>query len=251
MSHSWLRKVSVPTYFFKTSIGKWGAGSSFFVLFLLFSTLTFEIAHAAPSNLFLSEGAGSNLINAASVTISYRFTARASGPITEIGFNCGAVTSPPAYTISIQTDSGGSPSGVDVSGSVTNVTPVVGWNVIFGTGYSFSLTSGVTYHMVIRSTGAGASANASFTYTTPVNELYPIDSTSDPIANVLVYSGGSWSLQNENPIYFLTDGVTPQGSSYTSTTTADVFGANWVSESFVPGSAYSAVSLRVRTEKVG
>jgi hypothetical protein len=206
---------------------------------------------ALPSNLFLTDSVAVTALNSSSVTLSYRFTARTSSPITQYGVYSNGITSPPFYSISIQTDSSGLPSGTVVPNSSATFQPVANnWNPITVTA-GVALTAGSVYYIVIHwSSGTiGATNFANFPYSSPLNNLYPIDSTADPNANVFVGSTG-WTPLSANPIYYLTDGTTPQGSPYTSSSSATVYGSNWVSESFVPG-ARTVNAFRVRVKKVG
>src|SRR5258707_50348 len=93
---------------------------------------------ALPAHLYLVEGTNGLTLNSAAITLSNRFTAKASGLITQYGIYISGFSPPsPAYVVALQADSGGNPSGVDIPGSPVTFGPsAVGWANFPGVNFS-------------------------------------------------------------------------------------------------------------------
>ncbi len=154
-----------------------------------------------------------------------RFTAQQSSPITEVQLFFSNIQGTPEYTVSLQSDSGGLPSGTPLAGT-TSFTPTLSAN---GTWTDIPLSSpvnvsaGTVYHLVVvwdSGFPAISPTNRAVLVisTTPDNYFYPVNGAPDAQLAVATDSGnGTWNPLAQEPIFLLNYSGTWSGNSYINT----------------------------------
>ncbi len=175
---------------------------------------------------------------------SFRFTLPGTGtyPVTAVYLNA-ATTNVSGdtgnYTLSIQTDSAGAPSGVTLT-STTVTFPTSGgqddydWYV--ASVPSAPLTGGSIYQLVVDGTAVSNNKYLLLTSgSTPFNQIFPLGQFLDPNCNSVTYNGTSWSPQNQVPCFILQfddASFTDWGDPYDNVAAYPVNATNWASEVF-------------------
>ncbi len=159
-----------------------------------------------------------------------------------------SVVDPPVYEGGLQADSSGSPSGSFLcSGTAT---PIVGW-VVFPC--STSISSGTIYHLVVEwdSGTIGLSNSGAVRYTTPNNNLYPKDGSTDSATNVLTETGSGWNAEDGQPVYVVNNTSTFEGNPYHTYEEKDIFGTTGWGNKFSVTTDRSFSEARFYVKKVG
>ncbi len=165
----------------------------------------------------------------------YRFTAQSTGQITEAQVYITAIsdTTPPLglnYMVSLQTDSGGVPSGT-ILGSGPIVTPVVGWNDIPLTSPA-NVTAGNIYHLVAQWSGVFPPPSSTNFITIRVSSqpdylFYPQSGAPDSQLAADENTTGTWSSLSEEPIFLVNDSGNWTGNPYSTARTGPYWGTGW------------------------
>ncbi|MCE5299433.1 MAG: hypothetical protein LLG37_00965 [Spirochaetia bacterium] len=163
--------------------------------------------------------------------LSYRFRAPAAGlTAAKLHVYALSVTTSGDYTVGIQADTAGSPSGTYLISLTQNIL-TAGWNVFDITDYV--LTAGNIYHIVIkRSTASGS---VTFGFTNPLSYRHPKDQAIDNSFQSLTYTASTWGNQNKMPIFLA---ESPDSSHY---------GSPYCS---MPAVVYSVYGTRMSGEQI-
>jgi hypothetical protein len=148
----------------------------------------------------------------------FRFTAQQPAPITEVQLFFPWVMGAPGYQVTLETDSGGLPSGTALSAGAF-FAPVTGWNRI-----TFPVPAGVTagnvYHLIVRwnptSPPLGPSNAATLELSSsPLYGFYPLDGSPDPqLAAEVNPAGGGWATLAEQPVFLVNYSGVWSGNPY-------------------------------------
>ncbi|HVZ80537.1 MAG TPA: FlgD immunoglobulin-like domain containing protein [bacterium] len=147
---------------------------------------------------------------------SFRFTMPGSGshPVTSVWFNAATKNnsgSTGTYTVSIQTDSAGSPSGVTLGGGLFTY-PTSGSSTTFVWYQTpigpITLTSGSVYHLVVDGAAVTGASSSKYLILTsgsePRSGIYPFGQLADPNSNTVTFNGvSSWIPMNQDPCFVL------------------------------------------------
>ena len=140
-------------------------------------------------------------LNAASITISYRFTARTNKTVNSLSVFATSVSSSPTYQVSLQKDDfSGRPDGVILSSGTGQFTCCTGWTS-FPTSPSYTLVPGQVYHLVVQyfSGTIGASNKIQLGSGSPNHQLIPLDQYNDTGLDTLLNAGTGWIDYNQVP----------------------------------------------------
>jgi hypothetical protein len=233
----------------------------------LFLTIV-AVAHADFGNWFVADQRVEHRMDSADKKISFRFTCPEDITLTAASVYCSKTRSSPAFTISIQDDDHGKPSGQDLSRQ--NFVPASGrWMTIPIA--STPLEKGKIYHLVLKADlyrGGEHTVGicdeghyASFASTLPLNGTRPADKSLDPMTNTLSYSKDHWEKLDQEPVYALFGlGDRFQGNPYDEPGSQPIYGkgssddpaqARWSGQSLHFHCGFPAQALAVRVRKVG
>lgn len=122
------------------------------------------------------------------------------------------------FRLALFSNSGGNPNA-ELCGA-TYSPSAAGWYSVTGLSGCGSQTAGTIVHIVTWCTttcqASGPARYIEIRHTSPNNQVYPIDMTSDTNMNVLTSTnaGGAWTVQNTQPIFVLEGGGTKMGVTY-------------------------------------
>jgi hypothetical protein len=170
-------------------------------------------------------------LNTATKKFAIRFTPQRSATVSKIHIYATAAGSPPSYTIGLQTDNNGFPSGNYISAST--VTTTTSWWVEVDIP-DVPVIQGTTYYIVV-SSGTAEPTSSNYIYVRsglPLNKFLPLSPLIiDTAASVLDYDisqPSSWVLKDFQPIYTLeyTDGKV-EGNPYVGFADYTQTGISW------------------------
>ncbi|HVZ81209.1 MAG TPA: hypothetical protein VHE12_10515 [bacterium] len=238
-----------------------------FILTLLFLG-TLSPAEADFGNWFVVDQRVPHRLDSPDQRISFRFTCPEDITLTAAAVYCDQASHPPAYTLSIQGDDHGLPSGQDLSRQDLVPSPERWMTVPLDTA---PLIRGQVYHLVLRADlyrGGDHQVNpcdkdhyASFASTTPLNAFRPGDGSPDPMANTLLLAKDRWVKKDQQPLYALFGlGNRFQGNPYDQSGSQPIYGmgpdgdkahARWSGQSLHFHCGFQAQALAIRVRKVG
>lgn len=215
--------------------------------------VTYEVSSVSYiGNRFVIEStSGAGLMSNSSDKFSLRFTAENSKTVSGLRVYLDDLRgTSPTYRFGLQSDSSSQPSGTWLGGTnmgYGDFQPAsTGWQSI-SLNESVSLTAGDIYHLVIEyQSGTINAGNAiELRQSNPETLLHASDGSADIEANILYSddSGGTWTVQNYQPIYVLDfSDVSFEGNPYHRTTEHEVYGDNYHGQEFTISGSYVIVS---------
>jgi hypothetical protein len=180
-------------------------------------------------------------IDASTKKASLRFTAQGSRALAAFRIYLSTCQSgSKTYRYGIQQDAGGLPTGAwlahrDLTASST------GWLTVTLTS-TINLTAGQVYHLVVEPVDT-PNKTINLRATTPLNHTIVYDQNSDSNSNTLFYNGSTWTVQDNQPIYFLDYlGGTHEGNPCSSAGYGSIYGLVWESEKFTVAGADRSIT---------
>ena len=191
-------------------------------LCLVMILLSTSVAWSDFGNWFVVNKRLSTSLDSSEKKLSYRFTCQADMNVTAVAVYCMDVTKPPAYTVGLQEDNNGIPSGEFLTFS-SYIPRSQSWSTVPLD--SVPLIKDKVYHLVVEQDvkrggdhpvgTIGPSNCAAFLSTDVLNHIHPNNGSPDPETNVLAFANDHWTPLNQEPVYALYGaGSQLQGNPY-------------------------------------